>query len=102
MDIKAALNKLGHGHDLTGDEMRSVMNVIMSGEASPAQIGGFLMAMRVKGETVGEIAAAVSILREQMVKVDAPADAIDIVGTGGDGVGTYNISTAAALITAAA
>jgi len=102
LDIKAALNKLGDGHDLTGEEMRSVMTIIMTGEASPAQIGGFLMAMRVKGETVGEIAAAVSVLREHMVKVEAPAEAIDIVGTGGDGVGTYNISTAAAIITAAA
>ncbi|MCD7060939.1 anthranilate phosphoribosyltransferase [Pelagibacterium sp. HS1C4-1] len=82
--------------------MRGVMNIIMSGEATPAQIGAFLMGMRVKGETVGEIAAAVSILREKMVPVSAPADAIDIVGTGGDGAGTLNISTGAALVVAAA
>lgn len=102
MDIKAALNRIGAGKDLTGEEMRAVMNTIMSGEAAPAQIGGFLMGMRVKGETVGEIAAAVSILREKMVPVEAPANAIDIVGTGGDGAGTLNISTGAALVVAAA
>jgi len=100
MDIKGALNKIGDGHDLTGEEMRTVMNTIMSGDATPAQIGAFLMGMRVKGETVGEIAAAVSILREKMVPVDAPADAMDIVGTGGDGGGTLNISTATALVVA--
>lgn len=101
MDIKAALNKLGAGDDLTGAEMRAVMGQIMSGDATPSQIGGFLMALRVKGETAGEIAAAVSIMREKMVKVEAPADAIDIVGTGGDGSGTLNISTATAIVVAA-
>ena len=83
MDIKGALNKIAARQDLTGEEMRSVMNIIMSGEATPSQIGAFLMGMRVKGETVGEIAAAVSILREKMVPVTAPEGAIDIVGTGG-------------------
>lgn len=102
MDIKTALNRIAAGKDLTGTEMRDVMTIIMDGEATPAQIGAFLMGMRVKGETVGEIAAAVSILRQKMVPVAAPADAIDIVGTGGDGAGTLNISTAAAIVTAAA
>jgi anthranilate phosphoribosyltransferase len=101
MDIKTALNKIAQGFDLTGAEMREVMNLIMSGEATPAQVGAFLMGMRVKGESVGEIAAAVSILREKMIKVEAPADAIDIVGTGGDGGGTLNISTASAIVVAA-
>jgi anthranilate phosphoribosyltransferase len=101
MDIKGALGKIAAGHDLTGEEMRSVMNIIMSGEATPSQIGAFLIGMRVKGETVGEIAAAVSIMREKMVPVDAPEDAIDIVGTGGDGAETLNISTAAAIVVAA-
>ncbi|HVX81515.1 MAG TPA: anthranilate phosphoribosyltransferase [Devosiaceae bacterium] len=101
MDIKTALHKIGARTDLTGEEMRAVMNIIMSGEATPSQIGAFLMGMRVKGETVGEIAAAVSILRDKMVKVDVPANAIDIVGTGGDGAGTLNISTAAAIVVAA-
>jgi len=102
MDIKSALHRISARQNLTGEEMRSVMNIIMSGEATPSQIGAFLMGMRVKGETVGEIAAAVSILREKMIPVEAPAEAIDIVGTGGDGVGTLNISTATAIVVAAA
>lgn len=101
MDIRQALNKIADRRDLTGEEMRSVMRIIMAGEATPSQIGAFLMGMRIKGETVGEIAAAVSILREQMVPVAAPEDAIDIVGTGGDGVGSLNISTATAIVVAA-
>jgi anthranilate phosphoribosyltransferase len=100
MDIKQALNKIASHRDLTGEEMRSVMRFIMGGEATPSQIGAFLMGMRLKGETAGEIAAAVSILREMMIPVEAPSDAIDIVGTGGDGHGTLNISTAAALVVA--
>ena len=102
MDIKTALHKIADRRDLTGEEMRRVMRIIMAGEATPSQIGAFLMGMRIKGETVGEIAAAVSILREQMVPVEAPEDAIDIVGTGGDGGGTLNISTASAIVVAAA
>lgn len=102
MDIKPALSRLAEGHDLTGTEMRAAMNVIMSGDATPAQIGAFLMGLRVKGETVGEIAAAVSILRERMVPVSAPDNAVDIVGTGGDGAGTLNVSTGAAFVVAAA
>jgi anthranilate phosphoribosyltransferase len=101
MDIKQALHKIADGKDLTGEEMRSVMRLVMEGEATPAQTGAFLMGMRIKGESVGEIAAAVSIMREKMVPVDAPEDAIDIVGTGGDGVGTLNISTAASIVVAA-
>lgn len=100
MDIKQALNKIASRRDLTGEEMRSVMRLIMGGEATPSQIGAFLMGMRLKGETAGEIAAAVSILREMMIPVEAPSDAIDIVGTGGDGHGTLNISTAAAIVVA--
>jgi len=101
MDIKAALSKLSTRGDLTREEMRAAMGTIMSGEATPAQTGAFLMGMRVKGETVEEIAAAVSILRDKMVQVDAPENAIDIVGTGGDGSGTLNISTATAIVVAA-
>ena len=101
MDIKAALSKIASRQDLTGAEMRGVMTTIMSGEATPSQIGAFLMGLRVKGESVGEIAAAVSILRERMVPVEAPEDAIDIVGTGGDGAETLNISTATAIVVAA-
>jgi len=102
MDIKAALAKIAARQDLTGEEMRSVMTTIMAGEATPSQIGAFLMGLRVKGESVGEIAAAVSILREQMVPVEAPENVIDIVGTGGDGAETLNISTATAIVVAAA
>lgn len=102
MDIKGALGRIADSHDLTGEDMRSVMRQIMTGDATPAQIGAFLMGMRVKGETVGEIAAAVSILREKMVPVEAPDTAIDIVGTGGDGAGTLNISTATSLVVASA
>ncbi|KQN72845.1 anthranilate phosphoribosyltransferase [Devosia sp. Leaf64] len=102
MDIKQALHKISEGRDLTGEEMRSVMRLIMDGQATPAQTGAFLMGMRIKGESVGEIAAAVSIMREKMVPVDAPEEAIDIVGTGGDGIGTLNISTAASFVVAAA
>lgn len=102
MDLKAALNKIADRKDLTGEEMRGVMRIIMAGDATPSQIGAFLMGMRIKGETVGEIAAAVSILREQMVPVIAPEGAIDIVGTGGDGIGSLNISTATALVVAGA
>jgi len=104
MDIKAALNKIASRQDLTGEEMRAVMTTIMEGNATPSQIGAFLMGMRVKGETVGEIAAAVSILREKMVPVQVaePENTIDIVGTGGDGAETLNISTASAFVTAAA
>ena len=102
MDIKGALAKIASRQDLTGEEMRSVMTTIMSGEATPSQIGAFLMGLRVKGETVGEIAAAVSILREKMVPVAAPEDVIDIVGTGGDGAETLNISTGTAFVVAAA
>lgn len=72
----------------------------MSGEATPSQIGAFLMALRVRGETVDEIVGAVSSMRARMLPVSAPADAIDIVGTGGDGLGTYNISTLASIIVA--
>ncbi|RUT32750.1 anthranilate phosphoribosyltransferase [Arsenicitalea aurantiaca] len=102
MDIKTALAKIASRQDLTGEEMRGVMDLIMSGGATPSQIGAFLMGMRVKGETVGEIAAAVSIMRDKMVPVTAPAGVIDIVGTGGDGLGTLNISTASAFVVAAA
>lgn len=102
MDIKRALNKIAAGEDLTGEEMRGVMRILMQGEATPSQIGAFLMGMRVKGETVGEIAAAVSVLREKMVPVAAPDDVMDIVGTGGDGAETLNISTATSIVVASA
>ena len=87
---------------LDSDVARRAFDIIMSGEATPCQIGGFLIALRTRGETVEEIAAAASVMREKATTVAAPADAVDIVGTGGDGSGTLNVSTAAALIVAGA
>src|SRR5881628_2650840 len=75
---------------------------MMSGEATPSQMGGLLMALRVRGETVDEITGAVTVMRAKMLRVPAPADAIDVVGTGGDASGSYNISTCAAFIVAGA
>ncbi|RVO89809.1 anthranilate phosphoribosyltransferase, partial [Sinorhizobium meliloti] len=84
------------------EDARAAFEIIMSGAATPSQIGGFLMALRVRGETVDEIVGAVGAMRARMLPVEAPDGAIDIVGTGGDGAGTYNISTLAALIVAGA
>ena len=99
-DFKQFIGKAATGAALTRDEAREAFDIMMSGEATPSQIGGFLMALRVRGETVDEIAGAVSTMRAKMLRVSAPAGAIDIVGTGGDGMGSLNISTAAALVVA--
>jgi len=101
-DLKPFVAKAAAGEALNREDARAAFEIIMSGEATPSQIGGFLMALRVRGETVDEIVGAVSAMRARMLTVEAPADAIDIVGTGGDGAGTYNISTLAALIVAGA
>src|SRR5690606_11178830 len=87
---------------LTFAEARDAFDTMMSGEATPSQIGGFLMALRTRGETVEEISGAVATMRAKMLPVNEPADAIDIVGTGGDASGSYNVSTCAALIVAGA
>jgi anthranilate phosphoribosyltransferase len=87
---------------LTRAEAEAAFSLLFAGEATPAQIGGFLMALRTRGETVEEYAAAAAVMRARCVRVRAPAGAIDIVGTGGDGKGTLNISTAAALVVAGA
>ncbi|MBB5276406.1 anthranilate phosphoribosyltransferase [Rhizobium rosettiformans] len=100
--LKPFIAKIATRQPLTRQEASDAFEILMSGEASMAQVGGFLMGLRVRGETVDEIAGAVSIMRQKMVPVDAPDDAIDIVGTGGDGTNTYNISTLAALIVAGA
>jgi anthranilate phosphoribosyltransferase len=103
MDIKAALSRLaGHGH-LTQDEMKDVMRAIMTGECTDAQIGAFLMGLRMKGETVDEITGAASIMRELSTKVeiDAP-NLVDTCGTGGSGQKLFNVSTASAFVVAAA
>ncbi|HEX2257331.1 MAG TPA: anthranilate phosphoribosyltransferase [Afifellaceae bacterium] len=101
-DIKSLIAKCASGEPLTRAEAESAFDVMMSGEATPTQMGGLLMALRVRGETVDEIAGAVASMRAKMMPVDAPEGAIDIVGTGGDAAGTYNISTCAAFATAGA
>ncbi|HKC78027.1 MAG TPA: anthranilate phosphoribosyltransferase, partial [Gaiellaceae bacterium] len=101
--IQQALARLLDGHDLTRDEARATMAVIMAGEATDAQIAGFLVALRAKGETADEIAGCAEAMREHVLRVRPERnDLVDVVGTGGDGANTYNISTAAALVTAAA
>jgi anthranilate phosphoribosyltransferase len=101
-DLKPLIGKVAAGTPLTRAEAREAFGVMMSGDATPSQIGGFLMALRVRGETVDEITGAVEIMREKMLRVAAPADAIDIVGTGGDASGSFNISTCAAFVAAGA
>jgi anthranilate phosphoribosyltransferase len=101
--IQATIAKLLDGHDLTRDEACETMRTIMRGEATPAQIAGFLVALRAKGETADEIAGCAEAMREHVLRVNPKRDdLVDIVGTGGDGANTYNISTAAALVAAGA
>lgn len=103
MDMPTAIRTVIQRRDLSGEEMTAVMRIIMSGEATPAQIGGFLIGLHMKGETVEEIAAAAQVMRELATPVRVAGEHIvDIVGTGGDGVGTFNISTASTLVAAAA
>src|SRR3989475_13077167 len=101
-EFKALIGKVATGAALTREEAASAFDVMMSGEATPSQMGGLLMALRVRGETVEEITGAVTTMRAKMLRVEAPPDAIDVVGTGGDASGSYNISTCAALIVAGA
>ncbi|WP_062226136.1 anthranilate phosphoribosyltransferase [Aureimonas frigidaquae] len=99
--LKPLLAKVANGEALSREQARSAFSVLMSGDATPAQIGGFLMALRVRGETVDEIAGAVDMLRAHMARVeDVDPEAIDIVGTGGDHAGTLNISTCTAFVVA--
>jgi anthranilate phosphoribosyltransferase len=101
--IQDALARLLEGEDLTRDEARAVMDTIMSGEATPGQIGGFLVALRLKGETADEIAGSAEAMRAHAIPVHPKRDdLVDTAGTGGDGGRTFNISTAAALLAAAA
>jgi anthranilate phosphoribosyltransferase len=103
MTVQQALARLLDGHDLSRDESRAVMDEIMRGAATPAQIGGFLVALRLKGETVDEIAGCAEAMRAHVLAVRPKReDLVDTAGTGGDGAGTINISTAAALVAAAA
>ena len=99
--FKPFIAKVATGATLTAAEARDAFDTILSGEVTPAQSAGFLMALRVRGETTEEITGAVTALRSRAVKVVAPPSAIDIVGTGGDNSGSYNVSTLAAIIVAA-
>ena len=98
--FKPYLAKVATGARLSADEARAAFDDMLSGEVTPSQMGAFLMALRVRGETVEEITGAVTAMRAKMLRVNAPEGAIDIVGTGGDGHGSYNVSTVSALIVA--
>src|SRR5689334_19625247 len=100
-DLKALIAKVATGAALDEVEAELAFDIIMSGNATPAQMGGFLMALRVRGETVDEIAGAARIMRAKAVPIQAPPGTIDTCGTGGDASGTYNISTATSLVAAA-
>ena len=104
MDLKQAINQVVQRHDLSAEQMTEVMRAIMTGGATPAQISGFLVGLRMKGETVTEIAAAAAVMRELAagVQVGHLPNTVDIVGTGGDASGTFNISTASMFVAAAA
>lgn len=99
--FKPILAKVASGMTLTRAEAEAAFDDLLSGDVTPAQMGGFLMALRVRGETVDEFAGAASAMRSKMLRVKAPEGAIDIVGTGGDGSGSYNVSTLASILTAA-
>jgi anthranilate phosphoribosyltransferase len=99
-DFKALIAKVATGASLTREEAAAAFDRMMSGEATPSQMGGLLMALRVRGETVDEITGAVTTMRAKMLGVKAPTGAIDVVGTGGDASGSFNISTCAAFIVA--
>lgn len=101
LGLKPVLGRIAAGEALSRDAAEAAFDTILSGDVTQAQIGAFLMGLRVRGETVDEITGAVASMRKRMAQVVAPADAIDIVGTGGDGQGTVNVSTLAALIVAA-
>jgi anthranilate phosphoribosyltransferase len=98
--VRSALAAIVEGRSLSLDEARLAMGAVMDGEATPAQLAAMLVALRMRGETVEELAGFASAMRERVVRVDAPRGTIDVVGTGGDGSGTFNISTASALVVA--
>jgi anthranilate phosphoribosyltransferase len=102
LEFRSLIAKAATGAALAREEAATAFEQMMSGEATPSQMGGLLMALRVRGESVEEITGAVSVMRAKMLRVQAPPDAIDVVGTGGDASGSFNISTCAALIVAGA
>src|ERR1700694_4592784 len=99
-ELKALIAKVASGAALTLEESAQAFDRMMSGEATPSQMGAFLMALRVRGETVDEITGAVRTMRSKALTIDAPPGTIDTVGTGGDASGTFNISTATAFVVA--
>src|SRR5438309_7645982 len=99
-DLKALLAHVAKGHSLSEAEAEAAFDIIMNGDATPSQMGAFLMALRVRGETVDEITGAARIMRAKAVSIDAPPGTIDTCGTGGDSSGSFNISTASALVVA--
>src|SRR5437899_832235 len=101
-DLKALLAHVAQGRSLSESEAEAAFDIIMSGNATASQMGAFLMALRVRGESVDEIAGAARIMRAKAVRIDAPPGTIDTVGTGGDASGSFNISTASALVVAGA
>jgi len=103
MDMQSAIKAVTERRNLSAEEMTTVMRLIMTGEATPAQIGGFLVGLRMKGETIDEVAAAASVMRELSTRVDVEKEhLVDTCGTGGDSSGSFNISTASAFVVAAA
>lgn len=103
MDMKQALNRIASNLDLSREEMKAVMRIVMNGEATDAQIGAFLMGLRIKSETIDEITGATEVMRELATQVHINAEPlVDIVGTGGDGANLFNVSSASAFVVAAA
>src|SRR6266404_7633575 len=99
-DLKPLLAKVAAGRRLSESDAEAAFEIIMSGDATPSQMGAFLMGLRVRGETVDEIPGAVRAMRAKALPIEAPPGAIDTCGTGGDGSGTFNVSTATALVVA--
>ncbi|WP_323753162.1 anthranilate phosphoribosyltransferase [Marinobacter sp.] len=103
MDMKQALDRIAANLDLSREEMKDVMRIVMNGEATDAQVGAFLMGLRLKSETINEITGATEVMRELVTKVEIDAEPlVDIVGTGGDGANLFNVSSAASFVVAAA
>jgi anthranilate phosphoribosyltransferase len=102
LELKTLIGRVAAGERLSEDDAAIAFDAMMSGNATPAQMGGFLMALRVRGETVDEITGAARTMRAKALRIDAPPDAFDTAGTGGDGSGTFNISTATAIVLAGA
>ena len=100
-NLKPVIARLAAGETLSDAQAEAAFDIIMSGEATPAQIGALLMAMRLRGETVAEITGAVRAMRSRMTAIEAPEGAMDVCGTGGDGAGTLNVSTAVTFVVAA-